>query len=189
VVLALPRGGVPVAVEIAAALAAPLGIVVVRKIPVPGHTELAMGALAIIGTEVAVFSHEDVLRRLGIDESTFASARDVAEVALRRRAAELDRAAIELAGAQVIVVDDGLATGSTMLAAVAAVRRRGPAAIVVAAPVGADSAVSTLSRVADRVVCPLVPSGFVAVGLSYRNFDQLDDGQVERLLGAGPKSG
>lgn len=188
-VLALPRGGVPVAVEIAEALAAPLGIVVVRKIPAPGHTELAMGALAIIGTEVAAFCHEDVVRRLRIDESTFTAARELAEVALRRRAAELNPIAVELAGAQVIVVDDGLATGSTMLAAVAAVRRGDPAAIVVAAPVGAAGAVSTLSAVADRVVCPLVPKGFVAVGLSYRNFDQLDDGQVERLLGNARGSG
>jgi putative phosphoribosyl transferase len=188
VVLALPRGGVPVAVEIAAALAAPLGIVVVRKIPAPGHSELAMGALAIIGTEVAVFCHEDVVRRLQIDQSTFASARELGEVAIRRRAAELNPSAIELAGAQVVVVDDGLATGSTMLAAVAAVRRAAPAAIIVATPVGAASAVSTLSVAADRVVCPLVPRGFVAVGLSYRNFDQLDDGEVKRLLGAGPGS-
>ena len=182
VVLALPRGGVPVAVEVAAALGAPLGLVVVRKIPAPGHTELAMGALAMIGAEVAVFCHEDVVHQLRIDRSTFASARELAEVELHRRAAELNPTTIELAGAQVVVVDDGLATGSTMLAAVAAVRRADPAAIIVAVPVGAAGAVSTLSGVADRVVCPLVPRGFVAVGLSYRNFDQLDDGQVERLL-------
>jgi erythromycin esterase-like protein/predicted phosphoribosyltransferase len=181
VVLGLPRGGVPVAAEVAAALAAPLDVWLVRKLGVPGQPEFAMGAIAEGGIEVL---DTRLIERLGIPRHA------VEQVAVRQRL-ELDRhdqlfrsgrAALEVTDRVVIVVDDGLATGATMEAAVMALRQRKPAQIIVAAPVGARDTVRRLSRIADRVVCPLTPEPFDAVGLWYERFDQTDDDEVRTLL-------
>jgi len=181
-VLALPRGGVPVAAQVAHRLGAPLGVIVVRKLGVPGHKELAMGAVARIGGETAMIRNVDVLDQLGIRETDF-------DAVLERELAELDRRCAlfgddtpPVAGTEVIVVDDGLATGATMLAAVAAVRSLGPAAITVAIPVGARQAVRAVGTRADRVICLATPEPFLAVGAAYRDFRQLSDEQVAALM-------
>lgn len=184
VVLALPRGGVPVAAEVATRLSAPLEVVVVRKIGAPGRPELAMGALAMVGTQVSLFRNEDVIAALGIGEAAFATVHDRELAELQRRSEVFRRAdATPVTGADVVLVDDGLATGSTMLAAVAAVRGLEPARIVVAVPVASRPAVRALRGVADDVICPLVPPRFVAVGLAYSDFHQLTDEEVYALLG------
>jgi putative phosphoribosyl transferase len=186
VVLALPRGGVPVAAEVAARLSAPLEVMVVRKIGAPGRPELAMGALAMVGTQVSLFRNEDVIAALGIGEAAFAAAHDRELAELQRRTEIFRRAeATPVSGADVVLVDDGLATGSTMLAAVAAVRGLEPAQVVVAVPVASRPAIRAVRAVADEVVCPLVPVRFVAVGLAYADFHQLTDEEVEALLGDG----
>ena len=183
VVLALPRGGVPVAVEVAAALSAPLAVLVVRKIGAPGRPELAIGALARVGSQVSTYRNPTTTAAVGVDDHAFAQAAALARTELERRDQAFGTAeAPPLEGADVILVDDGLATGSTMLAAVAAVRQLKPARVVVAVPVAPASALQALSRVADTVVCPRVPANFVAVGLAYANFDQLSDDDVRRLL-------
>jgi putative phosphoribosyl transferase len=183
VVLALPRGGVPVAAEVAARLSAPLEVMVVRKIGAPGRPELAMGALAMVGTQVSLFRNEDVIAALGIGEAAFAAAHDRELAELQRRTEIFRRAeATPVSGADVVLVDDGLATGSTMLAAVAAVRGLEPAQVVVAVPVASRPAIRAVRAVADEVVCPLVPVRFVAVGLAYADFHQLTDEEVEALL-------
>jgi len=181
-VLALPRGGVPVAREVATRLGAPLDIFLVRKLGVPGHPEFAMGALAEGGVEVL---SEDVIRDLGVPRAL------VQQVAVRERL-ELERRDVlyrggrkahDVRGGTVILVDDGLATGSTMQAAVQALRQRGPASIVVAAPVGARETCERLRRLADRVVCVSTPEPFSAVGLWYEEFSQTSDEEVKHLLG------
>jgi putative phosphoribosyl transferase len=183
VVLALPRGGVPVAVEVAAALSAPLAVLVVRKIGAPGRPELAIGALARVGSQVSTYRNPTTTAAVGIDDEGFARAAARARAELERRDQAFGSVeAPPLEGADVVLVDDGLATGSTMLAAVAAVRQLRPARVVVAVPVAPPSAVQALGRVADAVVCPQVPAQFVAVGLAYANFDQLTDAEVHRLL-------
>jgi putative phosphoribosyl transferase len=183
VVLALPRGGVPVAVEVAAALLAPLAVIVVRKIGAPGHPELAIGALARVGSQISTYRNPTTAAAVGIDDRAFAEAAARARVELERRGdAFATVEAPPLAGTDVVLVDDGLATGSTMLAAVAAVRSSRPARVVVAVPVAPASAVSALRRVADAVVCPRVPAHFVAVGLAYGDFDQLSDDDVRAAL-------
>jgi predicted phosphoribosyltransferase len=180
-VLALPRGGVPVGAEVASRLGAPLDAWLVRKLGVPGYPELAMGAIAAGGIQVL---NDDVVESLQITSAT------VEQVAARERA-ELDRRAHAFRGARplpavrgrtVILVDDGLATGSTMEAAVAAVRALEPAAIVIAAPVGAQDTCDRLGHVADRVVCLLTPSLFRAVGEWYVDFSETTDDEVRRLL-------
>ena len=185
-VLGLPRGGVVVAAPIAAALGAPLDVVLVRKLGVPGHPELAMGAVAAVGGDVAVFRHDYVCRRAGVSDSDFARARDrEIEELQRRRTAWGSRAApIDLAGCPVVVVDDGLATGSTMRAAVAAVRARCPRQIVVAVPIAASDVALALAEEVDRVVCPWQPHRFRAVGEAYADFSQTTDEEVARLLAA-----
>jgi putative phosphoribosyl transferase len=185
VVLGLPRGGVPVAAEVAACLSAPLEVMVVRKIGAPGRPELAMGALAMVGTQVSLFRNEDVIAALGIGEAAFAAAheRELAELQRRTEVFRRDDA-VPVEGADVILVDDGLATGSTMLAAVAAVRGLEPARVVVAVPVASRPAIRAVRAVADEVVCPLVPARFVAVGLAYADFHQLTDEEVDALLRA-----
>ncbi len=182
-VLALPRGGVPVATEVAARLGAPLEVMVVRKIGAPGRPELAMGALAMIGSQVSLYRNEDIIRALGIGGVAFAAAHDREMTELRRRGDVFSRPdATPVLGADVVLVDDGLATGSTMLAAVAAVRALQPARVVVAVPVASRPAIEALEEVSDGVVCPLVPTRFTAVGLAYTDFHQLTDGEVDALL-------
>ena len=186
VVLALPRGGVPVAAEVAARLSAPLEVVVVRKIGAPGRPELAMGALAMVGSQVSMFRNEDVIAALGVGEVAFTAAHDRELAELRRRGRAFSRAdPFPVAGADVVLVDEGLATGSTMLAAVTAVRRLEPARVVVAVPVASRPAVRALRTVADEVVCLLAPPHFVAVGLAYADFHQLSDHEVDALLSPG----
>jgi predicted phosphoribosyltransferase len=181
VVLGLPRGGVPVAFEVARGLRAPLEVFLVRKIGVPGHTELAMGAVAEGGVEVL---NDDVIHDLGIPRTI------VQQLAVRERM-ELDRRdalyhggrpRTAVRGRIVILVDDGLATGSTMQAAVTALRRLEPARIVVAAPVGARDTCERIARFADEVVCLIAPELFQAVGLWYDEFIQTTDDEVKRLL-------
>jgi len=181
VVLALPRGGVPVGVEVATSLDAPLDVYVVRKLGVPGREELAMGALAGDGTCVV---DEELVESLGVapQELDAAVARESAEIARRERAYRNARPAPELAGKTVIVVDDGLATGATMRAAAIALRRHNPAKLVVAVPVAAPRTCASLAQEVDRVVCAFTPEPFHAVGLYYENFDQIGDDEVRQLL-------
>lgn len=185
VVLALPRGGVPVGAEVAAALDAPLAVVLVRKIGAPGRPELAIGALARVGSAVSIFVNERTAAAVGVDEPAFAVAVERARAELDQRAtAYAVRSTPPVAGADVLLVDDGLATGSTMQAAVSAVRGLGPGRIVVAVPVAPASALDGLRATSDAVVCPSVPRDFVAVGQAYVDFAQLTDADVQRNLGA-----
>jgi predicted phosphoribosyltransferase len=181
IVLALPRGGVPVAYEVAAALGAPLEVFVVRKLGVPGHEEYAMGAIASGGVMVL---NEDVVQALGIPPSVVESvaAREREELARRERLYRGERPAPQVRGRTVILVDDGLATGATMQAAVRALRQQRPARIVVAVPVGAPDTCAQLRAEADEVVCGITPEPFHAVGLWYRDFSQTSDDEVRELL-------
>ena len=182
IVLALPRGGVPVAAEVAARLNAPLGVILVRKIGVPGRSELAMGALAMVDGQLSEFRNEEIVDGLRITDQAFEAARNRERLELERRASILPSRNLGVADSTVIVVDDGLATGSTMLAAVAAVRALQPAAVVVAVPVGARQAVQALRTVADLVVCLSTPEPFIAVGAAYEDFRQLSDEEVVAVL-------
>jgi predicted phosphoribosyltransferase len=181
VVLGLPRGGVPVAVEVARALHATLDVFVVRKLGVPGHPELAMGAIASGGVRVL---SQDIIDELGIGASAIdaITARERIELERRDRLYRRDRPLPDVRDRTVIVVDDGLATGATMEAAVRAVRLFGPARVVVAAPVGAPEACERLRRVADEVVCIETPEPFRAVGLWYEQFEQTTDEEVIDLV-------
>lgn len=183
VVLALPRGGVPVAYEVAVALGAPLDVFLVRKLGVPGHEELAMGAIASGGTVVV---NDDVVRGMGIapDAVRRVAEREGRELGRREAAYREDRRPPDLAGKVVILVDDGLATGSSMVAAVHALRELGPARIVVAVPSAPVSTCRALSVLADDVVCATTPSPFFAVGQSYWDFTQTTDDEVRELLRA-----
>jgi predicted phosphoribosyltransferase len=180
-VLALPRGGVPVAYEVARMLHAPLDIFLVRKLGVPGHEELAMGALASGGAHVL---NEEVVRGLHISEEVIAAVaeREQEELARRERLYRGERPAPDVRSRTVILVDDGLATGSTMRAAIAALRQQGPARIVVAVPVGACETCVELQTEADEVVCARTPEPFHAVGLWYEDFTQTTDEEVHELL-------
>ena len=182
IVLALPRGGVPVAAEVAARLNAPLGVILVRKIGVPGRSELAMGALAMVDGQLSEFRNDEIMDGLRITDQTFDVARNRERRELERRASTFPARNLEVADATVIVVDDGLATGSTMLAAVAAVRTLGPGGVTVAVPVGARQAVQALRTVADLVVCLSTPEPFIAVGAAYQDFRQLSDEEVVAIL-------
>jgi erythromycin esterase-like protein/predicted phosphoribosyltransferase len=181
VVLALPRGGVPVAFEVARALEAPLDVFLVRKLGAPGHPEFAIGAIATGG--VQVLSHE-VIADLRIPEALIEQVAERERVELERRdkTYHVDRPRMALRGKTAIVVDDGLATGSTMEAAVIALREHHPARIVVASPVGAVESCRRLQAVADEVVCVRTPEPFNAVGLWYQFFDQTSDAEVVELL-------
>ena len=185
VVLGLPRGGVPVASEVADALGAPLDVFVVRKLGVPGHEELAMGAIATGGVRLL---NDEVVNALGIPSSVLDSVALSEQVELERRERLYrgSRAPIALTNKTVILVDDGLATGSTMRAAVKAVRQLQPAQVIVAVPVGAPSTCARLAREADDVVCVRQPDPFVAVGLWYRDFEATSDDEVRSLLGTIP---
>jgi len=182
VVLGLPRGGIPVAYEIALALHAPLDTMVVRKLGLPWQPELAFGAVASGGIRVI---NEDVLH-LGfeLDETTIEAIAksETDELRRRERTYRGDRPFPDLTGKQVVLVDDGLATGATMLAAAEAVARKKPDAIIVAVPTGSASAVARLSRRADKVVCLQTPENFYAVGQFYANFSQTTDAEVRELL-------
>jgi len=181
VVLALPRGGVPVAYEIAEALEAPLDVFVVRKLGMPGHPEFAIGAIASGGVRVL---SEDVIREFGIDPAAIddIAQRELAELERREREYRQGRPPLDVRNRIVILVDDGLATGSSMRAAVEAVRALQPAGVVVAVPVGAASTCESLAQIADEVVCALQPEPFSAVGLWYRDFTQTSDNEVRELL-------
>jgi putative phosphoribosyl transferase len=181
VVLALPRGGVPVGFEIAQALAAPLDIFVVRKLGMPGHPEFAMGAIASGGVRVL---SDDVVSLYAIPSSAIETVarQELAELERREREYRQGRALTDLRDRVVILVDDGLATGSTMRAAVQAVRAYAPARIVVAVPVGAPSTCDELAGIADETVCARTPEHFSAVGQWYRDFSQVTDEEVRSLL-------
>jgi putative phosphoribosyl transferase len=182
-VLALPRGGVPVAYEVACALGAPLDVFLVRKLGVPGHQELAMGAIASGGVRVL---NDDVVDWYGVPASVIdaVAVEEQSELERRERAYRDDRPPLELTGRTIILIDDGLATGSTMKAAVKAVRIQTPARIVVAVPVGAVDTCRELTGIADEVVCVRTPEPFAAVGLWYRDFGQTTDVEVRELLRA-----
>ena len=181
VVLALPRGGVPVGYEVARALEAPLDIFLVRKLGVPGHEELAMGAVATGGVSLL---NEDVVDALGIPQSIIerVAAREIEELNRRERLYRGGRPAPDIQGRTVIVVDDGLATGATMWAAIQALRLQRPARVVVAVPIASPEICEALRSEADDVVCAMTAEPFVAVGNWYEDFTQTTDDEVQRLL-------
>jgi len=183
-VLALPRGGVPVAFEVAQALGAPLDVFVVRKLGVPGYEELAMGAVATGGVRVL---NDEIVRGLGISDHQIDAvvARELHELARRERLYRGDRPPPDVAGRTVILVDDGLATGATMRAAVAALRQRQPARIVIAVPTASPDTSEALKAEADDVVCAVTPEPFLAVGDWYEDFTQTTDDEVRELLARG----
>lgn len=186
-VLGLPRGGVPVAAEVAGSLRAPLDVLVVRKIGVPGQPEVAMGAIAAIAGTIEIVENEELtaeLRRRKLLGDAFdeTAARERAELRRREHAYRAGREPLRVAGMTLILVDDGIATGASMRAAVVAARQQNPARIVVAAPVGASDACEALEQLADEVVCPWMPADFMAVGQAYRVFDQTSDDEVRSAL-------
>jgi putative phosphoribosyl transferase len=185
VVLALPRGGVPVAAEVARVLDAPLGLLIVRKIGAPGHEELAVGAVGDGDPPVTVFNPE-ILAALGLTEADFDQkvAGKVAEIGARRRLYLDDRPQPSVEGATAIVVDDGIATGATVRAALDVLKRQGAARIVLAVPVAPADTVAELRRLVDEVVCLETPEPFVAVGAHYARFGQTSDDEVVALLKA-----
>ena len=183
-VLALPRGGVPVAAEVARRLALPLDVFVVRKLGVPGHEELAMGAIASGGVRVI---NTDVISAISAPEEIIASviAAEEEELARREQVYRKNRPPLELRGRTAILIDDGLATGASMRAAVAALRQNGAAKIVVAVPVGAPSTFRELEKITDEAICLFQPESFVGVGQYYEDFAQTSDEEVRELLDRG----
>ena len=184
IILGLPRGGVPLAYEIAVALQAPLDTIVVRKLGVPSQPELAFGAIASGGVRVI---NDDVVRSLfSLDDDLIEQVadREMRELRRREQAYRLERPYPELEGMDVVLVDDGLATGATMRAAAMAVRTKSPASVVVAVPVGSSSAVARVGAVVDRVICLESPASFYAVGQFYADFRQTSDDEVRELLQA-----
>jgi putative phosphoribosyl transferase len=181
IVLALPRGGVPVAYEVATALGAPLDVFLVRKLGAPGHEELAMGAIA---SGDIVVTNDEVVKAMNVqaDEILDAIAIERRELARREEAYRDGRPPVDVRGKTVILIDDGLATGSTMRAAVTALRRQDPARIVVSVPIGAASTCAELGTIADDCICALTPEPFRAVGLWYEDFSQTEDDEVAELL-------
>jgi putative phosphoribosyl transferase len=180
-VLGLPRGGLPVAYEVATALHAPLDICLVRKLGVPGHKELAMGAIASGGVRVM---NNDVIAGLRISQQDIekVATRELQELHRRDRAYRGDRPQPDIADRTVILVDDGIATGSTMRSAIATLKPQHPAALIVAIPVAAPEAYNELKTEADEVVCLMTPKPFYAIGLWYKNFSQTTDEEVRKLL-------
>jgi putative phosphoribosyl transferase len=183
VVLALPRGGVPVAAEVALALDAPLDLLFVRKIGVPAQPELAMGAVTDGGAPLIV-RNEEVLQLTGVSEQVFAAVarRELAEIDRRRRTYMGGQSPVEVAGRTVIVVDDGVATGATTRAGLKAVRARHPLRLVLAVPVAPTDALAGLRADADDVVCLDDYQSFAAIGVFYRDFRQIDDEEVIDIL-------
>ena len=181
VVLALPRGGVPVAYEIAEALDAPLDIFVVRKLGMPGHPEYAMGAIASGGIRVI---DQAALRRFGVTDEQLAAVAAAEERELERRERQYREGLPlpDVTGKTVILIDDGLATGATMAAAAAALKAQGPAKLVVAVPVSAPETCDAFREIVDEVVCGATPEPFYAVGLWYEDFSQTSDDEVHDLL-------
>ena len=188
VVLALPRGGVPVAYEVATALQIPLDVFSVRKLGVPGHPELAMGAIASGGVQVL---NEEVLvwYQPSADTVDAVARVEMRELERRERLYREGRPLVLVEGRTAILVDDGLATGSTMRAAVQAVRQLRAGQVVVAAPVGAPDTCEAMRRIADEVVCVLMPHSFSAVGAWYVDFSETTDEEVRRLLAESGRSG
>ena len=182
IVLALPRGGVPVAFEVANALGAPLDVFIVRKLGVPGHEEYAMGAIASGGVRVM---NPDVVG-MGISESEIQAVteREQRELERRERQYRGDRPQLDLTSRIAILVDDGLATGSTMRAAAAAVRQQKPLRLIVAVPVAAPDTCEDFRAEVDEVICAVTPEPFRAVGLWYEDFNQTSDEEVHALLSA-----
>lgn len=180
-VLALPRGGIPVGYEVARALHAPLDVILVRKLGVPGQEELAMGAVASRGIRVI---SDDVVAALGIPDRSIAEAAATEEHELQRqeRAYLGDRPAPDVQSRTVVLVDDGLATGATMRAAVLVVRAQQPGRVIVAVPVAPQETCDALRLEADEVICALTPAPFIAVGEAYQNFSQISDEEVRDLL-------
>jgi putative phosphoribosyl transferase len=180
-VFGLPRGGVPVAFEVAKALGAPLDVFIVRKLGLPFHEELAMGAIASGGVRVI---DEDLVRQFGISEADLDAVIAEEETELERREQQYrgDRPFPNVAGRTVILVDDGLATGSSMRVAVAALRHENPASIVVAVPIAPPDTCAMLRQEAEEVVCASTPEPFFAVGLWYEDFSQTEDEEVHDLL-------
>ncbi|KTD54704.1 phosphoribosyltransferase [Legionella quateirensis] len=181
IILALPRGGVPVAYELATALSLPFDVFIVRKLGVPGHEELAMGAIASGGT---VLFNEPLMTQLNLDSTSIHKVIEREQKELERR--ELlyrgNRSAPQLNGKTIILVDDGIATGSTMRAAIEAIRKQKPASMVIAVPVAESSTCEEMASLVDQIVCPLKPINFYAVGLWYENFPQTSDEEVIYLL-------
>lgn len=192
VILALPRGGVPVAAEVAAALDAPLDLILVRKVGVPFQPELAMGAV-VDGTTPIIVRNEDVIRLAEIGEEEFKAVcyEELAEIERRRERYLGNRERAEIAGRTAIVVDDGIATGATMRAALKATRLRGPKRLVLAAPVAPPQTIAELREEADEIVCLTEPDPFHAIGAYYLDFRQVTDEEVAKLLAQFPikKSG
>ncbi|MQA90399.1 MAG: phosphoribosyltransferase [Gemmatimonas sp.] len=187
IVLGLPRGGVPVAYEVAEELGAPLDVFLVRKLGVPGHEEFAMGAIASGGVRVL---DPEVVRMLGIDDGTVeaVAAAEKMELERRERVYRHDRPVPDLRDQTVIVIDDGLATGSTMKAAVRAIRAQHPKKLVVAVPVAARETCEDLRTEVDELVCSRTPEPFRAVGLWYEDFAQTTDDEVRSLLARASKA-
>ncbi|HET8900780.1 MAG TPA: phosphoribosyltransferase [Holophagaceae bacterium] len=186
IVLGLPRGGVPVAAEAARVLGAPLDVCVVRKLGAPGHEELAMGAIASGGVRVL---NEDVIRSLGISDRAIEAeaAREGAELARREELYRPGRLPLDVRDRTIILVDDGIATGATMLAAARALRKMGPTAILIAVPVAPPSTLSELEREADGTICLLPEESLIAVGYWYEDFRQTTDREVQACLAPVPK--
>lgn len=180
-VLALPRGGVPVAFEVAQALNVPLDIFLVRKLGVPGHEELAMGAIATGGVRVM---NEDTVNYLKIPDAAIdtVAQKEMKELERREQLYRGNRPATDVRGKTVILVDDGLATGATMRAAAAALRMQGPKEIIVAVPVAAETTCDEFRDEVDEVICAATPEPFMAVGLWYKDFSQTSDEEVRELL-------
>ena len=185
-VLALPRGGVPVAAEVAAALHAPLDVLVVRKLGMPGQPELAFGAVASgVHPDRPVQVRNDLVLargRASPDQLDAVVAREVTELRRREHAYRGERPAVDVSGRVVVVVDDGLATGASARAALLAVRARGPSTVVLAVPVAPRSTLTALHEIADHVVCAAVPRRFIAVGRHYADFHQVTDAEVHAVL-------
>ncbi len=187
VVFALPRGGVPVALPVAETLGAPLDLILVRKIGVPGQPELAAGAI-VDGPPEHIFLNERLLEAMRLTRADLRATIEAKrrELAERRQSWLGGRAPVEVTGRDAIVVDDGIATGATVRAALMALRERGPARIILAVPVAARDTLDGLRPLVDAVICPLVPDVFRAVGLHYRVFDQTPDDAVRRAMQALP---